>query len=123
MIKLTPITQDAVNWALDGMDIHWDVEGGEGIEDLRFEGKTIRAVFTLPRVEGNQLILSDWWPVNDDLAFRIGQLLVTIISANVLGSNEPRTLVSSSYVLTQRHIDRYKALEAEIRSIIGKEEQ
>jgi hypothetical protein len=122
MIKLTPITKDAVEWALDDLPVHWNLKDGEGIEDLRFEGKIIRAEFSLPRIEGNQLILSDWWHVNDDLAFRIGQMLVGIISANTLGSNEPRILVSTSYVFTQRHIEQYEALEVEIRGIIGKEE-
>jgi hypothetical protein len=71
MIKLTKLQAEAVEWALDVMPESWD--GSEAA------GGDYAADDELPHVDRMTLVLSDRQDVAEDLAYRVGDQLATMM--------------------------------------------
>lgn len=88
MIKLTPLQAEHIEWALDPMQEYWGGWDGKptregemfseaGDPDLEIPDGAI-----MPILDGDMLAISNWDQINDDLLYRIGEMLPGMIEDN-----------------------------------------
>lgn len=87
-IKLTALQAEHVDWALDPMQEYWGGWGGfptrdgEIFSDAGNPELAIPEGATMPVLNGCVLTLSNWSEINEDLLYRVGEMLPDMISDN-----------------------------------------
>lgn len=86
VILLTPVQLEAVQWAFGAMADFWGAGPGESPDpdaEVIRESEDLSEMpegAVMPHLEGNTLHLSAWNEINDDLAFRVGEMQLSILS-------------------------------------------
>jgi hypothetical protein len=69
MVQMTPAEKNWADWAIDPMRDYWcDEEGAYSRDGDIYDENQI------PKIEGNNLILSDTYEINEDLLYRLEEM-------------------------------------------------
>lgn len=97
LIAITLAEKEWADWALDPMWEYWTTESGAYERDGQIYEES-----HLPRIEGNNLFISDIPEINEDLLYRLEEQAPAVAECDAVSEQQKSARCRSSFSLAQK---------------------